>query len=651
MPKKYLSFCSSPKGALVGALFFLPSLFDHLLDHGASLGIGFGVAPLFLRRLAPLNLLTIFICGCPILVGALHRLFRARGLRRISSDLLISTAMIASVFIGDFFAASEVALIMAVGALLEEATCRRARKGLKSLMDSAPVRARRLRDGREEIIPAENLVPGDLLRIFPGETIPVDGVIVRGESSVDQSVLTGESLPVDKSIGDPVFGGSINRFGSVDVRAEKIGADSTLQKLIRMVREAEKQQAPMQRLADRYASLFVPLSALTALLAWIFSGDVNMAVTILVVFCPCALVLATPTAIMAAVGNAAGQGILIKSGEALEKMGRVDLVAFDKTGTLTNGQLQVSDLISFSPLLSEEELLTLTASAESQSEHPLGKAIVASARARGLQLFRPEYFKMRAGRGIEIRLHGEKVLCGKESFLQEEGILLEREARRILSHLRKEGKASVLVAKENVCLGLIALSDSLRPESLEMIESLRSDGTDVVLLTGDHPQSAAYFAERLGIRRVRAELLPEEKLEEIRLMQEQGHEVCMIGDGVNDAPALKRASVGLAMGSIGSDLAVEAADIALMNDELRKIPYLKRLAEATVKTIRLSIAFSMTVNLLAVALSLFRRLDPSSGALVHNAGSCFAVLLAALLYDRNFERRTEKRRLKRRKKG
>ena len=578
---------------------------------------------------------SVVISGLPLLYLAVWRIIYNPGISKISSALLITIAMFAALAIGDLFAAGEVAFIMAVGAILEDMTTKRARKGLRQLISLAPVQGRRIRDGREEMIRAEEIRPGDILRVLPGETIPADGRVASGETSVDQSVMTGESLPVDKGVGDEVFCGTLNCFGAIDLEVVREGEDSSLRQMIRLVQEAENRQAPMQRIADRCASWLVPAALLIALGAYIAAGNIVTAVTVLVVFCPCALVLATPTAIMAAIGQAAKHGVIIKSGEALENMGKVDVIAFDKTGTLTCGRLAVSDILPLGSSISEEKLLELAASAELKSEHPLAKAIISFAEEREMILTEPEVFRMMAGRGVYAELSGKKVLCGSERFLEEQGVAADRETRNFLERLRVQGKASLLVAEEGRCIGIIALSDVLRPEAEEMIRQLHDMRVRTVLLTGDNRKTAAYFAEQAGITEARAELLPEEKVKSIRELQRE-HHVCMIGDGVNDAPALKTADVSAAMGSMGSDIAVNAADIALMGDDLSRIPYLKRLSDATVKTIKASIGMSMTINFAAIILSVLGMLNPTTGALVHNAGSCFVVLFAALLYDRKF---------------
>lgn len=580
---------------------------------------------------------SVIISGLPLLYLALWRVKHNPGMSKISSALLISIAMVAAIAIGDIFAAGEVAFIMAIGAILEEKTAQRSRKGLKALISLAPQQGRRIIGGTEEMILTQDILAGDILRVLPGETIPVDGVIVTGSTSVDQAIMTGESLPIDKAEGDSVFCGTINRFGAVDLRADKVGEDSSLSMLIRMVRDAETKKAPIQRIADKWAVLLVPVALMIAVITFLVTRDISRGVTVLVVFCPCALVLATPTAIMAAIGQATRHGVIIKSGEALEKMGKVDTIAFDKTGTLTRGQLEVSDAVSFSEKLDEAQLLSLVASAESRSEHPLGKAIVKHARMKGVVVTDPDLFGMEAGKGVFARSDGRDLLCGSEKYLMEKGVPIPQQAHETLEKLRMQGKASVLVAGDGECLGIVALSDILRADTRKIVSRLEQMGTMIVLLTGDNHATAAYFAQMAGISTVRANLLPEEKVEEITNLQRQGRTVAMIGDGVNDAPALKTASVGVAMGVMGSDIAVEAAEIALMTDDISRLPYLKRLSNATVKTIRFGIALSLFINFVAIILSFMGWLTPTTGALVHNAGSIIVVLIAALLYDRKFE--------------
>lgn len=622
MLKKINDILAGMPMTLIGGVFLI---FSFVLP---KIGIVLSVDPAWV---------TVFISGIPLVYLAVWRIIHNPGISKISSALLITIAMFAAIGIGDLFAAGEVAFIMAFGALLEEMTTNRAKKGLKNLISLAPVQGRKIENDKEIMIPAEQISRDDILRVLPGETIPVDGVIIDGETSVDQSIMTGESLPVDKFSGDEVFCGTLNRFGAIDIKATNVGQDSSLQKLIRMVQEAENKQAPMQRIADKCASWLVPVALIIAIVTGFATGDIVRAVTVLVVFCPCALVLATPTAIMAAIGQATKHGVIIKSGEALEKMGKVDTITFDKTGTLTHGKLQVSDVISFNTESDKDHILLMAASAEAKSEHPLGKAIVNDAINKKMNIIASSAFKMTTGKGIEAVVADKKMLCGNEKFLREHGIEIDKSVSDTIMKLQTEGKACILVAEEEVCIGIIALSDVLRNEARAVVQKLSKLGTKTVLLTGDNECTAQYFAAKVGINELYAELLPDKKVERIQELRSGGRKVCMIGDGVNDAPALKTADVGVAMADMGSDIAVDAADIALMSDDISKLPYLKRLSNATVKTIKLSITLSMFINFLAIILSVTGILNPTTGALVHNAGSCLVVLIAALLYDRKFD--------------
>ena len=575
---------------------------------------------------------TVIISGIPMLLLAMTRLIREKW---ISSALLIAIAMVASLLIGEVFAAGEVAWIMALGALLEDWTVERAKKGLKNLIDLTPQTAR-LTNG--DVIPASEVKLGDNIRILPGENIPVDGEIIKGTSSIDQSVMTGESLPIDKTVGDEVFCGTTNMFGAIDIKATSLAEDSSLQKLIDLVKAADEKQAPTQRIADKWATWLVPVALIIAIAAWLFTGNIERGVTVLVVFCPCALILATPTAIMAAIGQATKHGVLIKSGEALEKLGALNTLVFDKTGTLTYGNLVVSDIVKYG--ISEEELLSITASCESLSEHPLAKAIVNKAKNDNVSISDVNNFKMNPGLGVSCEINSDKIYAGNLKFINENGI--SADIGEDLDKFKNEGKATVIVGKNNDVVGIIALSDMIREDAPQMINALHDIKTKTVLLTGDNTQAANYFASKVGIGEVHGNLLPEEKLDWIEKFQENGDNVCMVGDGVNDAPALKTANVSVAMGSMGSDVAIEAADIALLGDEISKIPYLKNLSNSTLFTIKANIVISMAINAAAIICSVLGLLNPVTGAIVHNAGSCLVVLNAALLYDRNFDKTSKK---------
>ncbi len=607
-----------------------------------SIGGVFLFAGLILDELnvsLPLDLawVTIIISGLPIVYSAIKKLVKNKGISKISSALLISVAMIASVLIGDLFAAGEVAFIMAIGEILEHLTTKRAKKGLFKLISIIPTQARIIKNNEEKIIKAEQIKVNDVLRVFPGEKFPVDAVVINGETTVDQSVMTGESVPVDKEKGDEVFSGTVNMYGSVDVKATKICEDSSLSRLVKLVKEAENNKSPIAKLADKTASYLVPAAFFIAILTVIFTKDIVRAVTVLVVFCPCALVLATPTAIMAAIGQATKHGVIIKSGESLEQMGFVNAVAFDKTGTLTRGKLSVSDIVVLNKELNETKILSIAASLESKSEHPIGKTVFDFAKNKNIDFSEPKNFKMFAGKGVLGFVNGENIFCGNENFISENNIEITNDVKIELEKLKKEGKAIVIVANKFEVLGVIALTDILRKEAEKSIKQLKKTGITPILLTGDNNLTAKYFAEQIGITEVFSDLLPEEKVEKIKELQKNGKKVCMVGDGVNDAPSLKTADVGIAMARVGSDIAVEAADIAFINEDISKILYMKKLSDATVKTIKLGIALSLIINVIAVCLSVLNLLNPTTGALVHNGGAFFVILIASLLYDRKFK--------------
>ena len=569
----------------------------------------------------------IVLCGVPIILEAVVGLVTAFD---IKADVLVSLALIASVATGETFAAGEVAFIMQLGALLEDLTVERARSGIERLVRLTPRTARLLTAEGERVVGAEEVREGDILRVLPGETIPVDGVVTAGETSVDQSVMTGESLPVDKSAGDEVSSGTVNRFGSFDMRATRVGEDSSIQRMVRLVQSADAGKAKIVGLADRWATWIVVIALSAAAVTWLVTSEVIRAVTILVVFCPCALVLATPTAIMAAIGNATKHGFLVREGDALERLAGVKYYAFDKTGTLTTGRLHIAGVEALGDA-GPEELLALAAGAEARSEHPLGRAIAAGYKeTSGAAAAEPEEFRMLPGKGVSARVAGREVLAGSAALLSEHGIDAAG-AAAAAQRYAAEGCTAVYVAVDGALAGLIALSDTMRPEAAEMASALREGGAEPVLLTGDNESAARAIASAAGIRDYRAGCLPEDKLRFIDEAEAAGRPVCMTGDGINDAPALRRATVGIAMGGVGSDIAMDAADIVLVGDELRELPHLQRLAKRMMLTIKCNLTFSMALNFVAIILAMTAVIDPVIGALVHNSGSVIVILNSALL--------------------
>lgn len=569
--------------------------------------------------------ISIVLCGVPIILEAIIGLVTAFD---IKADVLVSIALIASVCIGEDFAAGEVAFIMQLGALLEELTVARARAGIEKLVHLTPQTARVLRDGKEIILPAEQVCVGDRIRVLPGESVPVDGVITAGQTSVNQAVMTGESLPVDKTVGDTVSSGTVNQFGAFEMEATRVGEDSSIQRMIRLVQSADAGKAKIVGLADRWATWIVVIALSAAALTWLITGKIIRAVTILVVFCPCALVLATPTAIMAAIGNATGHGFLVREGDALERLSKAKVIAFDKTGTLTYGMPEVVAAESISDAYDRGEIYRLTASAEQFSEHPLGKAIVSCYRKTGAEVAGVADFSMIPGRGVRATVDGKTVLAGNPELLREHGIeMMPCDTEKYLCR----GCTVTYVAADGQFIGYLALSDTLRKESSAVVDSLNRLGVEPVLLTGDNENAARSIAGQLHIREVRANCLPEDKLKYIGEYQSENMPVCMIGDGVNDAPALKKADVGIAMGGVGSDIAVEAADIALVDDEVKELPHLVALSNRMMTTIKINMIFSMTLNFVAITLAIIGTLNPVVGALVHNAGSVLVIVNSALL--------------------
>lgn len=595
---------------ILSGIFLLLSLFD------------FSLLPFDAAWIA------IVLCGLPIAVHAIVGLLTEFD---IKADVLVFLALIASVAIGEDFAAGEIAFIMQLGSFLEEFTVGRARRGIEKLVSLTPQMARVLSaDGHEKLIPAEKVQIGDLLKILPGETIPVDGVIESGETSVNCAVMTGESIPVDKSAGDDVLSGTVNLLGAFVMKASKLGEDSSIQKMIRLVRSADAKKAKVVGIADRFATWIVLIALSTAVLTWIFSGEITRAVTILVVFCPCALVLATPTAIVAAIGNATRHGFLIREGDALERLAGVSTIAFDKTGTLTIGKPRVVNFKS-SGEISNKEIFSLCAAAESFSEHPIGKSIVASFREKFGKEESCENFQMLPGHGISATVQGRKILAGNARLFKKEGVDVPQTIANDVGARAKSGSVCILVAVDGRLGGFVELSDLLRADSRSTISQLKELKLQTVLLTGDARGAAEQIAGEVGVREVHPNCLPEDKLNYVEAKARAGGKVCMIGDGINDAPALKAARVGIAMGTVGSDIAIEAADMALIGDEIKELPHLFALSRQMMTTIRLNMSFSLLLNFVAIVLAIIGILNPVVGALVHNAGSILVVTNSAFL--------------------
>ena len=551
--------------------------------------------------------IAIVFCGIPIIKDAIEGLVTEFD---IKADVLVSMALIASVIIGEIFAAGEVAFIMQIGAFLEEFTVRKSRKGIENLISLTPTLARIILNNEEKTINAKDVKVGDILRVNPGEIIPVDGIIIKGKTSIDNSVMSGESIPVDLSEGDNVCSGAVNQFGSFEMKAIKVGEDSSIQRMIKLVESADVSKAKIVGIADKWATYIVIAAFSTAILTWLFTGEIIRAVTILVVFCPCALVLATPTAIVAAIGNVSKFGILIKEGDALERLAQVSKITFDKTGTLTYGKPKVEEVVSVLDNLSNEKLYELIASCELYSEHPLGKAIVSSFReTHKREIKPPQEFKMIPGRGVIAKVNDKKIISGNKHLLLDENF--KRDTFRFIREKhRNQGKSIIYIAIDDKIGGYVILSDTLREESKSMVQSIKKLGVSPVLLTGDNKFVSDSIASKVNIDEVKSECFPQDKLNVIDEYQEKENEmVCMVGDG---------------------------ADIVLVRDDISNLPHLLKISKYMMKTIRINLAFSMLLNFVAVILAMTGILNPVVGALVHNAGSVLVIINSALLlkYDK-----------------
>jgi Cu+-exporting ATPase len=617
-----------------GPLFLFTALLGLLIGLDLALGwLGLG------SWRAPFGVSLIWAAAVLGAVRICYGAIEALAAGRIGADIALAQACVAALVLREPFVAAEVVFIAMVGEVLEAITADRALAAIGRLFDQTPRTARVRRDGAEVEVPIREVAPGELVVVAPGERIPVDGTILTGRSSVDQSTLTGESIPVDKGPGDPAYTGTLNQFGGLEVRAERVGHDSTLGQVLRLVAEAQHRKAPLERAADRYARWFLPVVELVAgltllvgyLLGWPEAWERTVAV--LVVACPCALVLATPAAVLASMAWLARHGVVIKGGAALERLAACDAFAFDKTGTLTRGQPEVVS-VAASGAFPEPELLRLAASAEHASRHPLAAAVVQAAEARGIARVEAEEVEALPGIGVSARLtDGRSVLVGNRRLLEERGLALDGDVGVQLESLDSRGETPVLVATDGVVAGVIGLRDALRPEAHDVIHDLKHlKVRRVALLTGDREAPARALAKRVHLKEVHAGLLPEDKARWIADRQEEGLRVAMVGDGINDAPALARADVGLAVGGPGADLAAEAGDIILLGEPLRSLPELVRLARATVRVIRLNIlGFAFGLNAVAIGSAAIGWLGPVPAAILHQAGSLLVLLNAMRL--------------------
>ena len=595
--------------------------------------------------------IAVIFCGFPIFKEAIIGLYTEFD---IKADVLVSIAIISSILIGELFAAGVIAIIMAIGGFLEEYTVSKTKAGIEKLIDLSPTKGTliknyNLESETELVVPADLIRVGDILKVVPGEIIPVDGVIISGESSIDQSVMTGESIPIDKVVGDEVFSGTINLYGSFVMKATRKGEDSSLQKLIKLVESANPENAEVVKAADKWATFIVVIAFTCAILTLIFTGEIIRAVTILVVFCPCALVLATPTAIMASIGNLTKAGILVKEGISIEKLAKIDQIIFDKTGTLTYGKPVVTKVIPYNVNIdddnegeinednediSEKDLIHLLASLESPSEHPLAKSIVKYYRENyDDALEKVSGFEMILGKGVKANLNGSRLYAGNEEFLNSLNIEIPNEfTDENISEYLNLGATAIYLVKDDKLLGAVLLSDVLRDDASDLINQLDKLGVSSTLLTGDNRNSAENIASNVGIDDLEYNCLPEDKISKIREFQSADRKVAMIGDGINDAPALRQADIGISMGGVGSDISIEASDVCLVSDDIKYIPHLLALSRKTIRTINIGIGFALGLNIIATAAAAFGYLGPIGGAFVHNIGSVIVIIYSSMLF-------------------
>ncbi len=622
-PNRRLSFLERYRGFLLSSNTLIT------IANGILLLAGL-IVSLLVEDPLPANVL---YAAAAVVGGAPIFLFAARGIARrdFTAGVMVSVAMVGALLIGEYSAAALVAFMMMFGEMLENFAVARSDDALKELAGLIPTQVTLLAGEGEQVVPVEHVRVGDLLLVRNGERIPVDGTVREGQAAVDEAAITGESLPVDKVAGSAVYAGTINVAGTLIIVAEKLGRDTALGTVVKLVEEAQKTQAPVQRIANRYARILVPVTFVVAIAVYLLTGDPVRSVTVLVVVCPCALVLATPTALVAAIGNAARHNVIVKTGADMEKLGKIDVVAFDKTGTLTQGRPDVMAVTPFDGL-SPDDLLAQAAAAERASEHPLGRAIVEYTVTRGLAIPQADGLEVLTGLGVAARVNGSLVVVGSRSLLAGRGIELSAEQGGRLAEMEAQGYTVVPVAIDERVAGLISLADVVRPEAAQAIQALHAAGVNrAVMISGDNEATVRTVAGKLGVSEYHSQMLPDQKLALIEQMQGQGLRVAYVGDGVNDAPALAVADIGIAMGAAGSDVAIETADVALMGDDMDRLPHMVALSRETLRTIRVSVIFSMSMNLLAVVLGMGGIIGPAFGAVMHELSALPVLVYSARL--------------------
>jgi len=591
-------------------------------------------------------LAAIMIGGYPIASKAIRAIIQ----KSLNVDVLVIIAASAAVLIGEYLEAGLVIFILLLGELLEALTVAKTGKAIKGLASLIPDTVKLLKGNHEIEAPASEIKIGDIIVVRPGEHIAIDGIIVKGEATIDQSLITGESMPVERSVGEEVYSGTINKMGAIEVRATKVGSDTTVAKIEKMIIESQAKRAPIERTVDRFARYFVPSILVLSVIVYLVTLDIHRAITVLIVACPCALVLGTPTAVVAAIGSAARRGILIKGGEALEAAGRINGIIFDKTGTLTLGTPKVTSIKRVGMCgHKEEDIIQLAATAERFSEHPLARAILDTAKEQEVVIIAPDDFKVKKGLGVEVKQNGMHIIVGNRGLLKENNLELSHEIEDYMNTREQQGETALILVHsieecndaagikdeggiccpncpKEVC-GVLELIDPPKEESIRAIELLRSQGLKTIALyTGDNPRTASAIAHRVGIDEVIAELSPEGKANRIEGLKKQGNVIAMVGDGINDAPALARADVGIAMGVIGSDIAVHAANAVILNDDILSVPRIIALGRKALSVIRQNLAFAIVFNTVMIGLASYGIIGMIAAAVFHQASSLAVIL-------------------------
>jgi Cd2+/Zn2+-exporting ATPase len=600
--------------AVLGVVFVLNAfIVDWLFDAGSTLA-------------SASAMIGSIILGYPIIVTAVKDLRRGN----LSINELVAIAVLAAFASGNYETAGIVAFFMLTGEIIETRTAQGARDSIESLIKLTPTKARRiLKNGSEEEVAASQLSVGDVIRIRPGDNVAADGVILKGEGSFNQATITGESLPAEKNTGDEVFAGTQNLTGVLEIKVSRAGTDTTLGRVRELIIAAEKTKLPIQKIVDQYMGFYTPLVLVIGALVWAFTHDLNRVIAVFVVSCPCAFILATPTAMVAALSAAARLGILIKNVADIELAAKINAFVFDKTGTLTTGQLAVSRLAPIGDT-KPAELLLLAASAEKYSNHPTAKALATLAGEAGVPLAEPKDFTETAGRGVKAEINGAKILVGRAQWLKDNGIDASFEKSVDLNET--EGWSLIFVARNGVCVGWVGMQDQTRAEAKEALAELKEAGVRrIAMISGDRQVVATRVAAEIGCEEAKGDCLPQNKVDFVRAVKAKGYKVAVIGDGVNDAPALAAGDIGIAMGAAGSEVAIHSATIALMNNDLRRLPFLVKLSRSTRAVINQNFAFGVVFIIVGLAATAFGYIGPIVAALLHNVGSLIVIFNSARL--------------------